>query len=405
MKDDFHRLRTAARPTAVKIAKEAKITQKTEDGQTLLFAAAGRPPSKGKSVDVCQILAERGLSCTQTTSKNESALFEAVRGENVETAKWLLDNGCDPNQRSCTGTTPLCIAFYESQLEMVFLLLNYGANPNYEDSSGRRPMLYADPIFRAAFLAAEAQGGVAPQINRKRRRSDDQPDPPYKKFKGVGAQNCKGHYYLRNWVFESEPHGDNGKIFRQEGSVYAANSNFVVQAAPVKAAPKIRGLQRELCENHADLFPELILACCPGEWASFIGVPEEEIDAQERMTALLTDAQRSDALEFVLAGVDARTRDICGYVHVRFYDKSVRICYLKVKNSYRGCGLGKMLVQAAIDASRQRGWSFSDVQLICHQSNARALHFYKSLGFTEGPCGKPKSRSIYRQWVGMRKKL
>ena len=78
MKDDFHSLRTAARPTAVKIAKEAKITQKTEDGQTLLFAAAGRPPSKGKSVDVCLILAERGLSCTHKTSKNENALFEAV---------------------------------------------------------------------------------------------------------------------------------------------------------------------------------------------------------------------------------------------------------------------------------------------------------------------------------------
>ena len=328
---------------------------------------------------------------------------------------------------------------------MVFLLLNYGADPNYDSwglprssevkrpsptatrrkqyikvlcqcsSSGwdrtqcptaiRRRMLYADPIFRAAFFAAEAQAGVAPQINRKRRRSDDQPDPPYKKFKGVGAQNCKGHYFLRNWVFASEPHGDNGKIFKQEGAVYAANSNFVVQAAPLKAAPKIRGLQRELCENQADLFPELILACCPGEWTSFIGVSEEGIDAQERMTALLTDAQRSDALEFVLAGVDARARDICGYVHVRFYDKSVRICYLKVKNSYRGCGLGKMLVQAAIDASRQRGWSFSDVQLVCHQSNTRAIHFYKSLGFTEGPCGKPKSRSVYRQWVGMRKKL
>ncbi|CAE7623150.1 ASPM [Symbiodinium sp. CCMP2456] len=238
MKDDIHRLRTAARPTAVKIAKEAN-TQTTDDGQTA--AAAGQ---------------------------------------------------------CCT------------------------------------------PI----------------------RYFGDQPDPRYKKFKGVGSQNCKGHYYLRHWVFEAEPHGDNGQIFKQEGAVYAANSNFEVQAAPVKAARKIRGLQRELCENHADLFPELILACCPEEWASLIGVPQEEIDAQKRMTALLTDAQRSDALEFVLGGV---------------------------KNSYHGCGLGKMLVEAAIDASRRRGWRFSDVQLVCHHPGNPLL---QELGLHRNPCRKPKSR-------------
>ena len=68
----------------------------------------------------------------------------------------------------------------------MLLLLNHGAGPNYEDGSSHRPTLYADPIF-------------------------------------------------------------DGKIFKQEGTVYAANSTFVVQVAPVKAAPKIRGLHRELC--------------------------------------------------------------------------------------------------------------------------------------------------------------
>ena len=63
------------------------------------------------------------------------------------------------------------------------------------------------------------------------------------------------------------------------------------------------------------------------------------------MTALLTDAPRPSVFDFVLAGVNA---DICGHVHVRFCDKAGRICYLKVQNSYRGCGPGKMLVQAAI---------------------------------------------------------
>ncbi|CAE7530045.1 unnamed protein product, partial [Symbiodinium necroappetens] len=325
LQDNFAKLRSAARPTAIRLVNEADIREKTTDGQTLLFAAAGRPTSKGYGVDLCKLLRSRGLSATHKTSRNETALFEAVRAENLETATWFIENGCDVNAVNTSGTTPLCIAFYESQLEMVYLLLSHGANLDYQDNKGRRPVLYADPIFRQAFYAAQARGGVtipaakAPH-SRKRLRSDREPEPIYKRFKGLGSEKCKGDYYLRYWVYPDEPHGDGGKIFPSQGKIYSAKNGFMVQVPPVTAAPKIRTLQRELCQDHSQFFPELILATCPGEWASFIGVQEEEIDAQERFVELLTDQQQPNACEYVLAGVDATTREILGYIHMQYYE-------------------------------------------------------------------------------------
>lgn len=412
LQDNFAKLRSAARPTAIRLVNEADIREKTTDGQTLLFAAAGRPTSKGYGVDLCKLLRSRGLSATHKTSRNETALFEAVRAENLETATWFIENGCDVNAVNTSGTTPLCIAFYESQLEMVYLLLSHGANLDYQDNKGRRPVLYADPIFRQAFYAAQARGGVtipaakAPH-SRKRLRSDREPEPIYKRFKGLGSEKCKGDYYLRYWVYPDEPHGDGGKIFPSQGKIYSAKNGFMVQVPPVTAAPKIRTLQRELCQDHSQFFPELILATCPGEWASFIGVQEEEIDAQERFVELLTDQQRPNACEYVLAGVDATTREILGYIHMQYYEaqQTIEIAYIKVQNSHRGLGLGRQLVDSSIQASLDRGWKFSQIRLTVNMRNTPAIKWYRQLGFKDDGIDTRKTRSMYRQWMVMKKKL
>jgi ribosomal protein S18 acetylase RimI-like enzyme len=69
-------------------------------------------------------------------------------------------------------------------------------------------------------------------------------------------------------------------------------------------------------------------------------------------------------------------------------------CWLEdlyVTDAARGAGLGRALVEAAIDRATVRGCR--RVELDVNESNTQAIGFYESLGFTTEP--KPPGRTLF----------
>jgi ribosomal protein S18 acetylase RimI-like enzyme len=93
---------------------------------------------------------------------------------------------------------------------------------------------------------------------------------------------------------------------------------------------------------------------------------------------------------FLLAGTD-------GLAQLRFRLSAwtgTEDCWLEdvyVRDSARGTGLGKALVQTAIDRARERGCK--RIELDVNETNTGAIGLYSSLGFKVEP--KPPGRTLF----------
>ena len=94
--------------------------------------------------------------------------------------------------------------------------------------------------------------------------------------------------------------------------------------------------------------------------------------------------------EFLLAGAD-------GFAQLRFRLSAwtgTEDCWLEdvyVRDSARGTGLGKALVQTAIDRARARGCK--RIELDVNETNTGAIGLYEHLGFKTEP--KPPGRTLF----------
>jgi len=93
---------------------------------------------------------------------------------------------------------------------------------------------------------------------------------------------------------------------------------------------------------------------------------------------------------FLLAGTD-------GLAQLRFRLSAwtgTEDCWLEdvyVRDSARGTGLGKALVQTAVDRARERGCK--RIELDVNETNTGAIGLYSSLGFKVEP--KPPGRTLF----------
>ena len=158
LKDAFTYLQAGSKPKALEIAQSADLRQMNERGQSLMFAAAGRPLNKGSAELLCQILQKRGLAVDALDGHHQTPLFASAREGNEICADWLIAQGCAVDHADFRGETPLCIAFRNSQMEMVMKLLKHGASLGVKDMyGGRQPPFFANPIFRRAFVEKQAE--------------------------------------------------------------------------------------------------------------------------------------------------------------------------------------------------------------------------------------------------------
>ena len=127
-----------------------------------------------------------------------------------------------------------------------------------------------------------------------------------------------------------------------------------------------------------------------GEWWGGLAVTEDEIRASvERIIA------GGDG-EYLLAAADERS-EAAGVCQLRFrwsVWKSAEDCWLEdlyVREHARRTGLGRALVEAAIERARERGCA--RIELDVNEDNAPALALYEACGFLTEP--KPPGRTLF----------
>jgi ankyrin repeat protein len=85
------------------------------------------------TLEMVQLLAEKGANLEFKHTCCYSPLFEATEGNFIEVVKFLLDEGVNVNSR-CPQGTPLKSAARNGRLDLVRLLLDRGADPDLYDS-------------------------------------------------------------------------------------------------------------------------------------------------------------------------------------------------------------------------------------------------------------------------------
>lgn len=151
-------------------------------------------------------------------------------------------------------------------------------------------------------------------------------------------------------------------LLRREGSARDGRS-YLIRPAAREDAPALLAL-RDAVATEGD-----VIAAAPGERS----VVEEELS----LSTLL--AQGGLALTLVVAG------DVAGQLlvsrHAERYQSHVGEVAIIVSNSCRGLGLGRLLLETAVDWARAVG--LAKLTLAVFTTNARAIALYRSLGFAE----------------------
>lgn len=151
-------------------------------------------------------------------------------------------------------------------------------------------------------------------------------------------------------------------LLRREGATRDGRT-YLIRPAAREDAPGLVAL-RDAIAAEGD-----VIAATPGERS----VVEEELS----LSTLL--AQGGLALTLVVAG------DVAGQLlvsrHAERYQAHVGEVAILVSNTCRGQGLGRLLLETAVDWARAVG--IAKLALAVFTTNARAIALYRSLGFAE----------------------
>ena len=166
----------------------ADVKAKTDDGRTVLYAAASN-----ENVEVVSALIKAGASVANAVVPGrESELHNAALGnDNPAVFEALIAAGADPDARDESGRTPLHIAArYADKPSILETLIAAGTNPNARDERGRTPLHRASGYYdRAQAIKTLISLGAEPNV-----RDEDGNTPLH-----LAAR------YVNEYYYESEP--------------------------------------------------------------------------------------------------------------------------------------------------------------------------------------------------------
>ena len=395
-----------SKPKALEIAQSADLRQMNERGQSLMFAAAGRPLNKGSAELLCQILQKRGLAVDALDGHHQTALFAAAREGNEICADWLIAQGCAVDHADFRGETPLCIAFRNSQMGMVMKLLKHGASLGVKDMyGGRQPTFFADPIFRKAFAEKRKEPPETTSSPKKRKRGQAEEEPLWKRFRGDLSLRCTGPNVMTQWAYQDEVVPDETIPEEKCKEILAENDDFMVIVPPPEATARIRVLEREFSLD-ADCLRghPMHLAMAPDEWADFSGVLVNEADAHKSIYNLLKKGSETQAL---ICCVEKGSGCIRGYLRMSYgVGETVTLQHLKVQREHQRRGIATLMLEGGLRLAREHHeWSFKQISLKVFLRNQKALAFYERMGFQHSRPLPKRPKSALAEWSLMKKEI
>ena len=117
---------------------------------------------------------------------------------------------------------------------------------------------------------------------------------------------------------------------------------------------------------------------------------EANMEAQFGLIAGTTWTERKqDGIDFDLRRYASHTfvaeagEEVVGYIATRLYSNVLtgHIANMAVDRRFQGLGIGKGLMQAALDHFRQEGMQYARIETL--EQNPRGQHIYPSFGFKE----------------------
>ena len=407
-KDAFTYLQAGSKPKALEIAQSADLRQMNQRGQSLMFAAAGRPLNKGSAELLCQILQKRGLAVDALDGHHQTALFAAAREGNEICADWLIAQGCAVDHADFRGETPLCIAFRNSQMGMVMKLLKHGASLGVKDMyGGRQPTFFCRPYFPQSLCGEAQRTRLRPRVQpKKRKRGQADEEPLWKRFRGDLSSRCTGPNVMTQWAYQDEVVPDETIPEEKCKEILAENDDFMVIVPPPEATARIRVLEREFSLDHADCLRghPMHLAMAPDEWADFSGVLVNEADAHKSIYNLLKKGSETQAL---ICCVEKGSGCIRGYLRMSYgVGETVTLQHLKVQREHQRRGIATLMLEGGLRLAREHHeWSFKQISLKVFLRNQKALAFYERMGFQHSRPLPKRPKSALAEWSLMKKEI
>lgn len=378
--------------TEGRTTKPSSWRDKTSNGQTIVFYAAGRKLDLGGSYEILLSLKDAKFSMSDIDSFQQTPLFYAAREHSFESCEFLIRENCSVREMDRNGQTCLyyAVSFQsrkvgprkynvkaaKNRMKVINLLVEQGAPLHTKDYQGRTVEDFCpldDEFVRKYYTA---------QKGKKRMRPDQ----------------VRGDMLVQN-----------RKKYLSEHQVKTAKGHHVyyITYADPGDAQRLSELEDQFVEDHRNILnarfgtkPPFTSTCMA------LGLNTEH---QTRRNIISSIASKADRHARTLKAVDSKTRLPVGYLYFKCNpsgrrnddkgEKQLEISHLKVDHEHHRRGLAQALFFGVLKhlVNEDMIEFAQDMRLSVFDANAPAIALYERLGFQ--PLGEPWYSKI-KNWPG-----
>ena len=421
LKDAFTYLQAGSKPKALEIAQSADLRQMNQRGQSLMFAAAGRPLNKGSAELLCQILQKRGLAVDALDGHHQTALFAAAREGNEICADWLIAQGCAVDHADFRGETPLCIAFRNSQMGMVMKLLKHGASLGVKDMyGGRQPTFFCRPYFPQSLCGEAQRTAWDHEFSKEAKTWASRRGAPVEAVQrglilAVHRPQCDDPMGISRWG-RSTRDNSRERVQRSWQRMMTSWSLFhpqKQQPGSVFWSGNFLWIMRIACEGTPCTLPWHLMS---GQ--TFLESLWTRLTLTNQFTIYWKSGQRPRPSFAVLKTFQHSKRGpgsltplgsgcIRGYLRMSYgVGETVTLQHLKVQREHQRRGIATLMLEGGLRLAREHHeWSFKQISLKVFLRNQKALAFYERMGFQHSRPLPKRPRSALAEWSLMKKEI
>ena len=400
LKDAFTYLQAGSKPKALEIAHSADLRQMNERGQSLMFAAAGRPLNKGSAELLCQILQKRGLAVDALDGQPPDRTLCSCAWR-----QWNLRRLAD-----CTGvrSRPRWFQRRDTPLHCLPKLTDgnghealeawsfFGCERHVMEVVSQR---FLPTLFSAKPLRRSAKNHLRPRARQRSESVDKQRRNPC----GSGSEGTypcgaqapmwwpNGHIKMRSFQMRQFQRKNAKRSWQRMMTSWSLFH-------PQKQQPGSVFWRREFSLD-ADCLRghPMHLAMAPDEWADFSGVLVNEADAHKSIYNLLKKGSETQAL---ICCVEKGSGCIRGYLRMSYgVGETVTLQHLKVQREHQRRGIATLMLEGWFAPGTRTPWvvlQANQLEGVLAESKGIGLLWENGISTLEAP---PKAAKISSGWV------